>query len=170
MDRYWLLWLPLPVMGFMIRQVMQCLLWARVSFVLGYPPSPPFVTRVWALCGLSCPALIMWVIPGRFLTCCSFTELCHFVAVAHPLAQEFTFPPELSVNMFRDPELRQLAQALPYILVHDKAASTVSTYLGAYKSWKAWALWHNVSILPADSATFALYVVSLMQEARSVCG
>ena len=120
MDRYWLLWLPLPVMGFMIRQVMQCLLWARVSFVLGYPPSPPFVTRVWALCGLSCPALIMRVIPGRFLTCCLFTELCHFVAVAHPLAQEFTFPPELSVNMFRDPELRQLAQALPYILVHEK--------------------------------------------------
>ena len=49
--------------------------------------------------------------PGRVLTCCSFTELCHFVAVAHPLAQEFTFPPELSANMFRDPEVRQLAQA-----------------------------------------------------------
>ena len=70
--------------------------------------------------------------------------------------------------MFRDPELKQLAQALPYILVHERGASTVSTYLGAYKSWKAWALWHNASILPADSVTFALYVVSLIQEARSV--
>ena len=90
--------------------------------------------------------------PGRVLTSCSFTELCHFVAVAHPLAQE----------------LRQLAQALPYILVHDRAGSTVSTYLGAYKSWKAWALRHNASVLPADSVSFALYVVSLIQEARSM--
>ena len=137
------------------------LLWARVSFVSGYPPSTPFVTRVWALCGLSCPTAIM-LFPGQVLTCCSFTELRHFVAVAHPLAQEFTFPPELSVNMFRNPELRQLAQAL----VHDRAASTVSTYLGEYKSWKAWALWHNAPVLPADSVTFALCVVSLIQEAR----
>ena len=154
-------------MGFVTQQVMQCLLWVGVSFLLGYPPSPPFVIRVWALCGSSCPALMM-PFPGKVLTCCSFTELCHFVAVAHPLAQEFTLPPELSVSMFRDPELRQLAQALPYILVHDRAVSTVSTYLGAYKSWKAWALPHNVSVLPADSLTFALYVVSLIQEARSM--
>ena len=167
MDSYWSLQLPLPVMGFVTQQVMQCLLWVGVSFLLGYPPSPPFVIRVWALCRSSCPALIM-PFPGKVLTCCSFTELCHFVAVAHPLAQEFTLPPELSVNMFRDPELRQLAQALPYILVHDRAVSTVSTYLGAYKSWKAWALRHNVSVLPADSLTFALYVVSLIQEARSM--
>ena len=82
--------------------------------------------------------------------------------------QELTFPPEFAANMFRDPELRQLAQALPSILVHDRAASTVSTYLGAYKSWKAWALRHNASVLPADSVTFALYVVSLIQEARSM--
>jgi len=137
-------------------------------FVLSYPPSPSFfVIRVWALCGSSCPALVM-PFPGRVLTCCSFTKSCHFVAVAHPLAQEFTFPPEFAANMFRDPELRQLAQALPSILVHDRAASTVSTYLGAYKSWKAWALRHNASVLPADSVTFALYVVSLIQEARSM--
>lgn len=95
-------------------------------------------------------------------------EVVSFVAVAHPLAQEFIFPPEFAANMFRDPELRQLAQALPSILVHDRAASTVSTYLGAYKSWKAWALRHNASVLPADSVTFALYVVSLIQEARSM--
>ena len=73
-----------------------------------------------------------------------------------------------SIIMFRDPELRQLAQALPYILVHDRAASTVSTYLGAYKSWKAWALRHNASVLPADSVTFAVYVVPLIQEVRSM--
>ena len=106
--------------------------------------------------------------PGQVPTCCSFIELCPFVAVANPLAEEFTFPPELSVNMFRDPELRQLGQALPYILVHDRVVSTVSTYLGTYKSQKAWALQHNASILPVDSVTFSLYVVSLIQEARSM--
>ena len=126
MDRYWLLWLPLPVMGFAIWQVMQCLLCARVSFVLGYPPSPPFVTRVWALCELSCPALITLFVQRVVSFCCSCPSSC---AGVHLL-------PELSANMFRDPELRQLAQALPYILVHDRAASTVSMYLGAYKSWK----------------------------------
>ena len=86
--------------------------------------------------------------PGQVLTFCSFTGLCHFVAVDHPLAQEFTLPPELSVdNMFRDPELRQVAQAFPYILVHHRVPSSVSTYLGAYKSWKAWAWRHSASIL-----------------------
>ena len=82
--------------------------------------------------------------------------------------QEFAFPPELSVNMFRDPELRQLARTLPHILVRDRAVSTVSMYLRAYKSWKAWAMRHNASFLPADSVTFTLYVVSIIQEVRFV--
>ena len=155
-------WIDIGCYGF------PCLLWAlRAGKLCSACYGQELVIRVWALCGLSCPGLIMLFL-GRVLTCCSFTELCHFVAIAHPLAQEFTFPPELSVNMFRDPELRQLAQALPYILVHNRVVSTVSTYLGAYKSWKAWALRHNASVLPADSVTFAVYVVSLIQEVRSM--
>ena len=167
-------WIDIGCYGF------PCLLWASrprklcsacygqesvLSWVIHLPLY--FVTRVWALCGSSCPALVKQF-PGRVLTCCSFTELRHFVAVAHPLEQEFTSPPEFAANMFRDPELRHLAQALPYILVHHRAASTVSTYLGAYKSWKAWELRQYASVLPADSVTFDLYVVSLTQEARSM--
>ena len=140
----------------------------KSQFRLGSSTFPSFCYQSLGPVWVELPALIM-LFSGRVLTCCSFTELCHFVAVAHPLVQEFTFPPELSVNMFRDPELRQLAQALSYILVHDRAASTLSTYLGVYKSWKAWALRHNASISPADSVMFALYVVSLNQETRSVC-
>ena len=140
----------------------------KSQFRLGSSTFPSFCYQSLGPVWVELPALIM-LFSGRVLTCCSFTELCHFVAVAHPLVQEFTFPPELSVNMFRDPELRQLAQALSYILVHNRAASTLSTYLGAYKSWKAWALRHNASISPADSVMFALYVVSLIQETRSVC-
>ena len=67
-----------------------------------------------------------------------------------------------------DLELKQLAQTLPTILVQDRAATTVSTYLRAYKSWKAWAVQHNSSFLPVDQVMFTLYVVSLIQQARSV--
>ena len=61
------------------------------------------------------------------------------------------------VNLALHPELRQLAQALPYNLVHNSVASTVSTYLGAFKSWKAWALQHNASVLPADKELFMTF-------------
>ena len=93
---------------------------------------------------------------------------CHFVAAVHPFVQELTFPPEFETSSFVDPELKQLAQALPTILVQDRAATTISTYLRAYKSWKAWATQRNSSFLPADQVTFTLYVVSLIQQARSV--
>ena len=82
--------------------------------------------------------------------------------------QELTFPPEFKTSCFSDPELQQLAQALPTILVQDRAASTVATYLRAYKSWKTWAIRHGSAFLPADQVKFALYVVSLIQQARSV--
>ena len=85
-------WIDIGCYGF------PCLLWAlRAGKLCSACYGQELVIRVWALCGLSCPGLIMLFL-GRVLTCCSFTELCHFVAVAHPLAQEFTFPPELSVN------------------------------------------------------------------------
>lgn len=51
----WLLWPPLPVMGFATSRVMQCLLWARVNFLSWVIHLPsrfslsefgPFVDRV----------------------------------------------------------------------------------------------------------------------------
>ena len=90
---------------------------------------------------------------------------CHFVAAVHPFVQELTFPPEFENACFGDPELKRLAEALPTILVQDQAATTVSTYLRAYKSWNAWALQRNSSFLPADQVMLTLYVVSLIQHA-----
>lgn len=149
-----LLWASRP------GQVMQCLSWPSVEFFLGLSTFPP----VWI--ALSCPCrAVYWVGPDLLFV---HGVSVIYVAAAQPLVQEFTFPPELSASMFVDPELRQLAQALPNILVRDRAASTVSTYLRAYKSWKAWAVRHSASFLPADSVTFTLYVVSLIQEARSM--
>ena len=61
-----------------------------------------------------------------------------------------------------------VAKALPAVLVRDRAATTVATYLHSYKSWKSWASRHDAAFLPADSVVFTLYVVSLIQQTRSV--
>ena len=74
MDRRWLLQLPLPVMGFMTLQDLECL--GRSQFFHGLSTSPSVATGVLARCGLSCPALIV-LFSGRVLTCSLFTELCH---------------------------------------------------------------------------------------------
>ena len=94
--------------------------------------------------------------------------MCRSVAAVHPVVQQLIFPPEFETDGFRDPKLKQLAHALPTILVQDRAAATASTYLKAFKSWKSWAVQHSASFLPADSVLFTLYVVSLIQQARSV--
>ena len=61
-----------------------------------------------------------------------------------------------------------MTQVLPTFLVQDRAPATISTYLRAYRSWRSWAVQHNASALPADPVVFTLYVVSLVQLARSV--
>ena len=84
------------------------------------------------------------------------------------MVEEIVFPADLHADRFDHPELRQLAKALPAVLVRDRAATTVATYLRSYKTWKSWASRHDAAFLPADSVVFALYVVSLIQQTRSV--
>ena len=102
-----------------------------------------------------------WICP------CSYA-IYHCVAAALPMVEEVIFPAEFHADCFDHPELRQLAKALPAVLVRDRAATTVATYLRAYKSWKSWASRHDAASLPADSVVFALYVVSLIQQTRSM--
>ena len=82
--------------------------------------------------------------------------------------RDLVLPPEFEADDFGDPELKQLALALPAVLVQDRAPATMTTYLRAYKSWKLWAMQHNAFFLPADQVVFTLYVVSLIQQVRSV--
>lgn len=72
------------------------------------------------------------------------------------------------MDRFEHPELRQLARALPAVLVQDRAATTVNTYLRAYKSWKSWASRHDAAFLPVDPVVFTLYIVYLIQQTQSV--
>ena len=90
------------------------------------------------------------------------------VAAVQPISREVTLPAEFEADRFEDPELRRLASFLPAVLVQDRATSTAATYLRAYKSWKTWAEKHSASYLPADSVVFTLYIVSLIQQSRSV--
>lgn len=100
--------------------------------------------------------------------CPSSYGIYHCVAAAQPMVTEVIFPSEFQADRFDHPELRQLAQALPAVLVRDRAATTVSSYLRAYRSWKSWASRHDAVSLPADSMVFTLYIVSLIQQTRSV--
>ena len=90
------------------------------------------------------------------------------LAVAQPVVEEVSFPAYLNPNCFQDPELAQLAQSLPNILTKDRAPKTVSTYVRSYQVWKKWAGQRKIAFLPADMVSFALYLVSLIQQARSV--
>ena len=74
----------------------------------------------------------------------------------------------MNLNQFNDPERKDLARALPAVLLRDRAPKTVIAYFTAYKAWKRWAITHSLCPLPADSASLALYMVSLIQVDRSV--
>ena len=84
------------------------------------------------------------------------------------VAKDVVLPAELEPTCFKDPELARLAKVLPGILVQDRADKTVKTYLGAYRRWKQWAIHRGVVPLPAETVPFALYLVFLIQQERSV--
>ena len=62
----------------------------------------------------------------------------------------------------------KLANLLPSIIVRDRAPSTICTYFSAYRLWKRWASTHSLCPIPADGTALALYIVSLIQQQRSV--
>ena len=54
------------------------------------------------------------------------------------------------------------------MLLHDRAPKTVATYMRAYRAWKCWAIHHGSSYLPDDPVIVALFLVSIIQQLRSV--
>ena len=50
----------------------------------------------------------------------------------------------------------------------ERAPSTICTYFSAYRLWKRWASTHSLCPIPADGTALALYIVSLIQQQRSV--
>lgn len=74
----------------------------------------------------------------------------------------------LDLDQFADPELKALAGLLPSVIIQDRAQGTINTYISAYRLWKRWASVHGVCPIPADGTGLALYIVSLIQQQRSV--
>ena len=64
--------------------------------------------------------------------------------------------------------LRQLSTKLPSFLVESRAANTVKSYTGGYRKWKDWAKRYDVTPLPGNPVTLALYFLSLIQSEQTL--
>ena len=74
----------------------------------------------------------------------------------------------LDLQSIKDPECKDLASALPSLVIQGKAPSTIKKYSGAYSRWKRWATSHHeVSALPAKPMHVALYLSYLAQVAKT---
>ena len=73
-------------------------------------------------------------------------------------------------NMLKDledPDLKELAAKLPDTILHSRADSTVTKYLGAFKRWKTWAKQHGMTAMPAKEVHVALYLQHLGDTSQS---
>ena len=79
--------------------------------------------------------------------------------------QKGVWPDLMSIQ---DPELRELAESLPSVVLHSKAPSTVKKYSGAFNRWKRWASSKPaLEVFPAKPFQVALYLSFLIHSART---
>ena len=73
------------------------------------------------------------------------------------------------ISVIEDPELRELAESLPSVVLQSRAPSTVKKYGGAFLRWKRWALNKQADIptLPASPLHVALYLMFLIQKSAT---
>lgn len=67
--------------------------------------------------------------------------------------------------------LKPLLSLLPSVLVHARADNTVKNYYYAFQAWDKWAKAYGVCSLPAQAVSFALYLLSRIQQGdtHAVC-
>ncbi len=72
------------------------------------------------------------------------------------------------VEQVQDPELRALAEQLPSVFKESLAHSSSKNYCYGFLRWKKWAgNYEEVSVLPAKPFYVALYLLRVLQDARS---
>ena len=72
------------------------------------------------------------------------------------------------VQNLEDPELKELAECLPSIVLQSKAPATVKKYSGAFSRWKRWASSKpSVVVFPAKPLQVALYLSFLIKSAKT---
>ena len=67
----------------------------------------------------------------------------------------------------KDPDLRQLVEALPGTVLQSRADSKTKKYLGAYKHWKQWATEYKLPAFPATEHHIVLYLQHLAETTKS---
>ena len=68
----------------------------------------------------------------------------------------------------KDPELKNLAESLPSIVLQSKARVTVKKYSVAFSRWKRWAVTKpNIDVFPAKPFQVALYLSYLVKTAKT---
>ena len=69
------------------------------------------------------------------------------------------------IQSLEDPELKELAESLPSIVLQCKAPAMVKKYSGAFNRWKRWK--PSVAIFPAKPLQVALYLSFLIKSAKT---
>ena len=65
-------------------------------------------------------------------------------------------------------DIRSLAEAVPGIVIQDRAPSTVRKYSAAFSAWQKWAEPKGIKVLPTSGPEFSLYLVHLLQTTASL--
>ena len=72
------------------------------------------------------------------------------------------------IKDIQDPELSDLAESLPSIVLLGKAPTTVKKYAGAFSRWRRWtASKPSLKAFPAKPFQIALYLCYLSKSART---
>ena len=73
------------------------------------------------------------------------------------------------IAAIEDPELKELVESLPNVVLQSRAPSTIKKYSGTFLRWKRWALSRQADIpmLPATPLHVALYLMSLIQKSTT---
>ena len=66
------------------------------------------------------------------------------------------------------PDIRSLAEAVPGIVIHDRAPSTFRKYSGAFSAWQKWAEPKGIKVLPTSGPEYSLYLVHFLQTTASL--
>ena len=64
-------------------------------------------------------------------------------------------------------ELVNLSRKIPEVMLVSRAPGTVTKYLSTFQRWQEWASSQEIPSVPAESWHICLYVVKLLQEART---
>ncbi|XP_065195710.1 uncharacterized protein LOC135827114 [Sycon ciliatum] len=64
-------------------------------------------------------------------------------------------------------ELVNLSRKIPEVMLASRAPGTVTKYLSTFQRWQEWASSQEIPSVPAESWHICLYVVKLLQEART---